>query len=142
MPDDLDAETASLRRGWLELGKLIEQDIRSDETGDDAQPGIELAEFGQVLSALPDRTIAAAASMRPGDRVPATPSPAFPRRSHAWSYMLMVAASLLIGVGLAFAFRFFSIASPRPSPTPMSRRVIRRRADRLVAKHWPDDGDG
>ncbi len=123
VPDDLDADTVALRRGWLKLGQLIEQDIQSDETRDDAQLGIEMAEFGRVIGTPADSNLART------------------RRFRAWSYVLRAAASLLIGVGLAFAFRFFSAERPQNGPMPIVKNSDPANQPIVPIVHPPDDGD-
>jgi hypothetical protein len=79
LPQDLDAETAALRGGWLQLGNLIEEEVKS----------------GARHICIHERCAA--------KRTAAV------HRAHAgWSPWLAVsAASLLVATGIAFAVRFF-----------------------------------
>jgi hypothetical protein len=101
IPADLDAETASLRKTWLELGNLIERDMRSDSApaGDAAseleRAGAELAEFGRVLTAAPHVAEPSTAK--------AHVSAATVARRPVWTYVVAaVAASLLVAAGAFF----------------------------------------
>jgi len=79
VPQDLDAETLALRSGWLQLGKLIEEEVKS----------------GAGHICIHERC--------------AAKRPAVVRRGQAgWSLWIAVsAASLLVALGIAFAMQFF-----------------------------------
>jgi HAMP domain-containing protein len=85
LPHDLDAETASLRDGWLQLGRLIEQDVQSGG-----------AHVGNRTSERVDRAL-------PDSRSPLSNSR---RRPPAWLFWIAAcAASLLVAAGVVFAWR-------------------------------------
>jgi len=85
-PDELDAEAASLRKGWLQLGRLIEEDVRSGGK----HPGSR-----HVASGNPSRVKVA--------------PPASRSRQPKWSFWLVAfAASLLVAAGVAFGLRFMN----------------------------------
>lgn len=78
LPQALDAETAALRSGWLQLGKLIEEEVKS--------------------GARHNRNYDRCAAKRPAT---------VHRGQAGWSLWIAVsAASLLVATGIAFAVRF------------------------------------
>jgi hypothetical protein len=78
LPQALDAETAALRSGWLQLGKLIEEEVKS--------------------GARHNRNYDRCAAKRPAT---------MHRGQAGWSLWIAVsAASLLVATGIAFAVRF------------------------------------
>jgi hypothetical protein len=86
MPHDLDADTASLHGGWLQLGKLIEEDVKSGNRNDRS---------GHVANRDHEPAIHAAPSS--GHRRP------------AWSFWLATcAASLFVAAGIVFTVHFLN----------------------------------
>lgn len=140
IPGDLDAETASLRRGWLELGRLIEDDVQSGGRHNDTKLGAEFAGFERAISAAPNGINAAPMAASSLGRASSGKIPAH-RRSRVWSYLLMAAASLLIGVGLAVAFRFMPNQRPQQDPTPVATDIGPKNQLHEPVVKSPDDGD-
>ena len=105
-PDDLDAETASLREAWLHLGKLIERDVRSNQVhvcNGQSCGRRAIADVSRVR-------------LRRAFRRGHLPFAGCSRRSRIW--LAALAASLLIAVGTAVALRSRSAPHQPPSASP------------------------
>jgi hypothetical protein len=104
---DLDAETAALRQGWLEFGKLLQREMQAggslaDDTASELErAGAELAEFGRILATAPNTPAPSATSTKSS------------RRSVWPKVVAVVAASLLVAAGAFFWFRALPASHPQ-----------------------------